>query len=65
MEKYRPIPQEEAIFSQSEACPQSSSYDELWNQEREMQHMDNVQHLHGVYWKGHYWHYGVPQRKRS
>lgn len=41
------------------------SYDELWNTDRVQQHMDNVQHLHGVYWNNVYWHHGQPQRKRS
>lgn len=52
MEKYRYTPPVEQADPQNTGIDtplEDVSYDELWNQEREMQHMDNVQHLHGVY----------------
>lgn len=35
-----------------------------WKLGKEQRTMEGPNHLHGVYWKGHYWHYGVPQRKK-
>lgn len=70
MEKFRPQvqqpPQElpnEASYSEYWTRP----YNEEWVEQKEQNHQDNVNLLHGVYWHGTYFHngQGMPSKRQG